>query len=62
MYRAGELVISAQVFGGGHLGVWAQEVGREMLVSPVKGIKIRRYFICCGIILKIKDKKIFYLL
>ena len=32
----------------------------QMLVSPEKVIKIKEYFICCDIILKIKDKEIFY--
>jgi len=50
VYRAGKLVISTQVFGGGHLGVWAQEVIRELDLDvghPRKGNK---------------DKEIFYVL
>jgi len=33
-----------------------------MLVNTEKVIKIKGYFICCDIILKIKDKEISYLL
>ena len=33
-----------------------------MLVSPEKVTKIKKDFICCDIILEIKDKEIFYLL
>jgi len=50
VYHAGELVISTQVFGGGHLGVWEREVSRELdsdVDQPRKGNK---------------DKEIFYLL
>jgi len=65
VYHAGELTISTQVFGEGHLGVWAQEVSRKIgsnVVSPEKVTKIKKYFICCDIIMKIKGKRIFYLL
>ena len=34
----------------------------QMLVSLEKVTKIKEYFICCDIILKIEDKEIFYLL
>ena len=43
---------SVQVFRGGQLGVWVQEVGRELdldLVNPEK-------------VVKINDKEIFYML
>jgi len=50
VYQAEELDISTQVFGEGHLGVWAQEVSRELgldVGKPRKGNK---------------DKEIFYLM
>jgi len=47
LYWTGMLGTSVQVFGGGLLGVWALEVGREL--DP-------------GKVIKIKDKEIFYLL
>jgi len=42
-------VTSAQAFGGGPLGVWAEEVGRELNpnVGPLRKV------------IKIKDKEIF---
>jgi len=50
VYHAGELVSLTQVFGGGHFGVWAQEVNHELgsdVCQPRKGNK---------------DKKILYVL
>ena len=47
MYHAGELVSSTQVFGGGHLDVWAQEVSRELcsdVGQPRKGNKDKELF------------------
>ena len=55
MYHAGELVISTQVFGGGHLGVMSST---QMLVSPEKVTKVKRYFICCDIIFYLLRKDI----
>jgi len=56
------------VFGGGHLGVWAREVSRELgsnVSQPRKGNKDEKYilsvvilyFIHCDIILKLEDEK-----